>query len=88
MFIGQIIMDQDSDRLELDGIDLHCGDCLQALVLDAEHKAVWVNVRLEYAKNRYVLVKNADGAEHLIPYSPAGLFGRMLNSFENYYPEN
>ena len=61
------------DRLEIDGNDLQCGDCLQVLIYDGiDNTAKWIDTRIEHDGDNYYLVG-------LLGYSPIGLFGRIEN---------
>ena len=72
MIIGQLYQNK-FDRLEIDGNDLQCGDCLQVLIYDGQdNKAKWIDTRIEHNGDNYYLVG-------LLGYSPIGLFGRIDN---------
>ena len=72
MIIGQLYLN-DYDRLEIDGIDLQCGDCLQVLIYDGlDNTTKWIDTRIEHDGEKYYL-------PGLLGYSPIGLFGRIDN---------
>lgn len=72
MIVGQIHLNE-FDRLEIDGIDLQCGDCLQVLIYDGlDNTTKWIETRIEHDGDNYYLVG-------LLGYSPIGLFGRIDN---------
>lgn len=72
MIVGQIHLN-DFDRLEIDTVDLHCGDCLEVLIYDGrDNTTKWIETRIEHDGDNYYLVG-------LLGYSPIGLFGRIDN---------
>lgn len=51
MKTGQLIYDPTSERYDIDGQELHCGDVLQVLISDS-----WVDTRIELADDEWYLV--------------------------------
>lgn len=51
MKTGQLIYDPTSERYDIDGQELHCGDVLQVLIGDS-----WVDTRIELADDEWYLV--------------------------------
>lgn len=51
MKTGQLIYDPTSERYEIDGQELHCGDVLQVLIGDS-----WVDTRIELNDAGWYLV--------------------------------
>lgn len=68
-WVQQIAYNPASDRLELGGTPLHCGDILEVLLLDGDNDPVWTETRLEYEDMWYLV-----GHENI---QPCGLFARM-----------
>lgn len=72
MIVGQIHKNE-FDRLEIDNVELHCGDCLEVLIFDGQdNKTKWIETRIEHNEKDYYLIG-------LLGYSPIGLFGRIDN---------
>lgn len=70
MIIGQMYLNK-LDRLEIDGNELQCGDCLQVLIYDGiDNTAKWIDTSIEYDGDNYYLAG-------LLGYNPIGLFGRI-----------
>lgn len=66
--VFQLIYNEDTDRYELDGYDLHCGDCLSVLVWNGlTGKAEFVDTRMECNSKGWYLVG-------LVGYQIDGLF--------------
>lgn len=68
-WVQQIAYDQASDRLQLGGTPLHCGDILEVLILDSDGFPRWTEARLEYEDEWYLVGHNN--------IQPCGLFARM-----------
>ena len=68
--VSQMIYNHDSKRYELDGDDLHCGDCIEVLIFNAlSEKAEWIETRIEYNGEAWYLVG-------LAGYEIGGLFAK------------
>jgi hypothetical protein len=68
--VSQIRRNPETDRLEFNGEDLHCGMPLEVLIVDRfDGKIKWVQTRLEYRTDWY-LVGQAS-------YQPDGLFAKI-----------
>lgn len=63
---AQLRYNPETDRLEFDGIDLHCGMCLDVLT----GERTWTPTRLEYCESGWFLV----GLPEL---QPNGMMARM-----------
>ena len=61
--VAQLTYNPDTDRYELDGCDLHCGDCLTVLIAGK-----WVDTRIEYGEDWYLV--------GLTGYQIGGLFAK------------
>lgn len=68
-WVQQIAYDQASDRLQLGGTPLHCGDILEVLILDSDGFPQWTEARLECEDEWYLVSHNN--------IQPCGLFARM-----------
>lgn len=70
MTTGQIFIN-DRDRLQVDDLELHCGDVLEVLVVDGmENTPKWIKTRVEHDGEGYYLVG-------LLGYRPVGLFAKI-----------
>lgn len=68
--VYQITYNEDTDRYEIDGYGLHCGDCFEVLVFNGlTNKAEWVETRIEGNNEGWYLVG-------LAGYEIGGLFAR------------
>lgn len=68
--VAQLRYDPATDRLDFDGDSLHCGQCLEVLVVDGiSGQTKWVETRLEYGDGWYLV--------GLVGYQVNGLFARM-----------
>lgn len=68
--VAQLRYNPDTNRLDFDGDGLHCGQCLEVLVVDgASGQPVWLQTRLEYGDGWYLV--------GLLGYQANGLFARM-----------
>lgn len=68
--IAQLRYNPDTDRLDFDGYGLHCGQCLEVLLVDGvDGQVKWVETRLEYGDGWYLV--------GLVGYQANGLFARM-----------
>lgn len=71
MKVGQIIFDQDAERLVLDGQPLHCGDTLEVLIVNGlDGQTQWLQTRVEVNDEGWYLVG-------LFGYQISGLFARF-----------
>ena len=52
--IMQLTYNADTDRIELDGYGLHCGDGLEVLVIK-NGQPEWVRTRIEYGDEWYLI---------------------------------
>lgn len=66
--ISQLVYNERTDRIEFDGCDLHCGDCLTVLIVK-DGKPKWVNTRIEYSESWYLV--------GLWGFQVNGLFAKM-----------
>lgn len=69
--ISQLIYNENTDRYELDGEGLHCGDCFEVLVVNGlSGKPEWIDTRIEYNNNHgWYLIG-------IVGYQIGGLFAR------------
>lgn len=77
---SQMIYNEETERYELNGDGLHCGETLEVLVWFAEkNMAKWVPTRMEYAPQEMNDDGSWNGGWYLVGLSglrPAGLFAR------------
>ena len=68
--VAQIRYDELSDRMVLDGRDLHCGDCFEVLVCNGLNgsRPEWIETRIEYGEDWFLV--------GLSGYQISGLFAR------------
>ena len=66
--VAQLRHDPTSGRLEFNGDGLHCGECLEVLVIQ-DGEPVWIQTRLEYGSDWFLI-----GLQGI---QPNGLFARM-----------
>lgn len=72
MKVSQLIYNEETDHYELNGYDLHCGDCFEVLVFNGlTNKAEWIETRIEGNDDGWYLIG-------LSGYQINGLFAREL----------
>lgn len=70
--VSQLIYNENTDRYELNGYGLHCGDCFEVLVFNGlTNKAEWIETSIESNSSGWYLVG-------LSGYQISGLFAREL----------
>lgn len=70
MKVSQLTYNEETDRYELDGYGLHCGDCFEVLVWNGlTNMAEWIATRIENNKDGWYLVG-------IVGYQIGGLFAR------------
>lgn len=69
--IQQIRYNEETDRIEANGRGIHCGDCLEVLLIDQNGSPLWKAVSFEYNDKWYI-----PGQPGI---SPIGLFARDIH---------
>lgn len=70
--VYQLIYNEETDRYEMNGYGLHCGDCFEVLVFNGlTNSAEWIETRIESNAEGWYLVG-------LAGYQIGGLFARNL----------
>lgn len=68
--VFQLLYNEETERYEMDGYGLHCGDCLSVLIWNSlSGKAEWVDTSIESGRNGWYFVD-------LVGYQIGGLFAR------------
>lgn len=71
-YVSQIQYNQDTDRYEMNGYELHCGDCFEVLVFNGlTNKSEWIETKIENNNDGWYLIG-------LAGYQINGLFARDL----------
>lgn len=69
--ISQLTYNEEMERYEFNGEELHCGDCLTVLIFnDVSGKVEWIETRIEHDGSNYYLVG-------LMGYQISGLFATV-----------
>lgn len=48
MIVAQLVNNEETNRIDFDGVGLHCGECFEVLIWNqATNSAEWVETRIE-----------------------------------------
>ena len=50
--IKQLTLNEETERIELNGDELHCGDPLTVMIINAAGKPEWIKTWIEFSHNR------------------------------------